>query len=78
MSDSNFLDQLSMELPVFFTRKQACEKLGGLLSPRTLANLDSMGLGCPEKKMIGGKIVYPRIEFLKWLDGRNNNKFGEV
>ena len=78
MQNSKLLQQLSTELPVFFTRKQACIHLGGLLSPRTLANLDSKGCGCPEKKLIGGKIVYPRSEFLKWLESRMTNKLEEM
>ena len=78
MQSSNLLQQLSTELPVFFTRKQACIHLGGLLSPRTLANLDSKGCGCPAKKLIGGKIVYPRAEFIKWLESRMNYKLKEV
>ena len=69
-----FFNQLSSELPVYFTRKQVCEQLGGLLRPGTLANLDSLGIGCPGKKLIGGKIVYPRSEFIKWLEGRMKNK----
>lgn len=78
MQHSEFINQLSTELPTCFTRKKICSHLGGLLAPRTLANLDSKGIGCKERKLIGGKIVYPKVEFLKWLEGRMQNKFGEI
>lgn len=67
---SGFLKQLFTELPSYVTRKKVCKHLDGLLAPGTLANLDSKGLGCPERRLIGGKVVYPKVEFLKWLEGR--------
>ena len=78
MHDVNFFEQLSTELPVFFTRREICAKLGGLIAPGTLANLDSIGQGCPGKKMVGGKIIYPRNEFLRWLESRIRNNITKV
>jgi hypothetical protein len=40
---------------------------GGVLHPRTMANLDSAGNGCPGRFKIGKKTVYPVDELIKWL-----------
>ncbi|MDD2389216.1 MAG: hypothetical protein PHP23_05730 [Desulfobacterales bacterium] len=74
MENLQLLDQLAQELPICFTRKNVCSHLGGLMAPGTLANLDSKGLGCSGRKLIGGKVVYSKAEFLKWLESRMFNK----
>lgn len=43
---------------------------GGLLNPRTLANLDSLGKG-PKKRIIySNKIAYPTEVLASWLEER--------
>jgi hypothetical protein len=45
---------------------------GGLITSKTLANLDSAKdkEGPPGRIRIGRKVVYPVIEFVKWLEAR--------
>lgn len=43
---------------------------GGLLSPRTLANLDSLGDG-PPRGRCGRKIFYPVDSLVAWLKARS-------
>lgn len=71
ISQSHVLTNLKRNLPPLFSRKHACETLGGLLSPRTLANLDSANSGPPRIK-IGRKVVYSRDEFIRWLEARTS------
>ncbi len=42
---------------------------GGLISPSTMANLDSQGKG-PVKIKLGKKIAYPVEPFVEWLNRR--------
>ena len=46
---------------------------GGLLHPRTMANLDSLKLGCPEKIVIGGRVCYPTRALVEWMKSRRDN-----
>ena len=42
---------------------------GGLLHPRTLANLDALKQG-PGKIVIGGKVAYDRDALARWIESR--------
>lgn len=65
--------QLRLELPATFTRQYICEKLGGLISPKTLSNLDSKGEGPMSKVALGRRVSYERDDFLDWLEKRVKN-----
>ena len=43
---------------------------GGLISPKTQANLDSIGDGPEDAIRIGRKVVYPVKSYIKWLESR--------
>jgi len=61
-------DALSKNAPEILTRQKIHEFSGGLISAKTLANLDSSGEGVVPRLRIGGKVAYPKeavIEFLK-------------
>lgn len=68
--DSDFFIALEKELPPVFTRQVAAQKTGGLISAKTLSNLDSLDRGPSVKVRIGTKIGYERASFLEWLRGR--------
>jgi hypothetical protein len=42
---------------------------GGLLHPRTMANLDALGQG-PERIRVGRKIGYPVLSLIAWMKSR--------
>lgn len=46
---------------------------GGVLNPRTLANLDSLGKG-PGKIMIGNRICYSTQALVDWMKKRQNKQ----
>ena len=48
------------------------EYTGGLLTPKTLANLDSLGIG-PERITVGRRVAYPVDELNEWLRERCRN-----
>ena len=56
-------ENLLRELPPIFARKEVEKLLPGVISPRTLENLDSMGKG-PKGIGNGKKILYTRDEFV--------------
>jgi hypothetical protein len=43
---------------------------GGILNEKTLANLDSLGMGPEDRIRIGRKICYPIESLIAWLEGR--------
>jgi len=59
-------ENLLRELPPIFARKEVEKLLPGVISRRTLENLDSMGKG-PNGIGNGKKILYTREEFVDWL-----------
>ena len=69
MTPKDFIERLRPELPPTFTRKYICERLGGYLTPGTLANLDSAGSG-PGGIRAGKTVLYEKEHFLAWLERR--------
>ncbi len=65
-----FYRTIENSLPPIFTRQTASMAIGGLISPKTFANLDSKGQGPPVKKKLGTKVAYERDSFVTWLRGR--------
>ena len=61
---------LSSKSPEIITRKKLQELTGGLVSEKTLANLDSEGVGIQPRLRIGGKVVYPKDAAIAWLKKR--------
>lgn len=63
------LKDLAEKLPPLISRNRVEELLGGIISSKTLANLDSMGKG-PNRIRIGRKIAYLTDDLLDWLESR--------
>jgi len=51
-------------------REKIGEFTGGIITPKTLANLDSAGDGPHGRITIGRKIAYPVAELISWLESR--------
>lgn len=54
----------------FITRDQLYEVTGGLIHPRTIRNLDSLGKGIKGKFKIGRKVAYPIEEVINYLENK--------
>ena len=52
----------------FVERQHVKEFSGGLLDPRTMANLDSAGTGPTGRIKIGRKVIYPVQDLITWLE----------
>lgn len=72
MSKDSFdlIDKFGKDLPQIISRKEFCEKMGGLISPRTLANMDSKGKGPGTKVRIGRTVGYTKESVIQWLSER--------
>jgi hypothetical protein len=68
MVNSELVFNLKENLPPLFTRKEACQHLGGLFKPNTLKNIDYQGLGPKCKQRVGRKVLYTRDNFIEWLN----------
>lgn len=51
-------------------RTAVAEFSGGLLDPKTLANLDSIGEG-PPKGHLGRKVFYKVDDLVSWMESRS-------
>ena len=54
----------------FVSRGEVGKFSGGLLHPRSMANLDSLGRGPEGKVSIGRKIAYPIESLIQWMEKR--------
>ena len=69
------IDSLELERrwgsPIVCRDQRSLDKAtGGMIHPRTLANLDSQGLGPKGKFRVGRKVGYPASEFFSWFVNR--------
>lgn len=44
---------------------------GGILHPRTMANLDAKGQGPKGRIRVGQKVAYPTLELITWMESRS-------
>lgn len=63
------LEKLTKALPPVFGRPAVTALFPGIITSKTLANLDSSGDG-PPRYQTGGRVFYEREEFLTWLGKR--------
>jgi predicted DNA-binding transcriptional regulator AlpA len=66
------LKQLADSLPPIIARDHVEQLLGGVISSKYLANLDSLGTG-PARMRIGRKVAYRTDTLLEWLESRTVN-----
>jgi hypothetical protein len=63
------LQSLAEKLPPIISRDHVEDLLGGVISAKRMANLDSLGQG-PRRIRIGRKVAYRTEDLLEWLEGR--------
>jgi hypothetical protein len=65
------LQSLAEKLPPSISRDHVEKLLGGVISAKRMANLDSLGEG-PKRLRIGRKVAYrtEAEDLLEWLEGR--------
>lgn len=63
-------ENLARTAPEILTRQKLHDLTGGLVSVKTLANLDSEGEGILPRLRIGGKVAYPKSAAISWLEKR--------
>jgi len=65
------LDVLSVEWgSSIVARTEIGRFSGGVLTSKSVANLDSLGKGPPGRFRLGRKVVYPVGELVGWMKGR--------
>lgn len=71
MDASALRAQLMADCPPIISRQEVGRITGGMIHPRTLANLDSQGLGPTGKVAMGRtRVGYLRDEFIDWFINR--------
>jgi predicted DNA-binding transcriptional regulator AlpA len=61
--------ELKTKLPPVISRDHVEKLLGGIISSKRLANLDSLGEG-PKRMRVGRKVAYFTEDLLEWLAQR--------
>lgn len=69
-SNMSFIQKNKYEDQLFMTRESIEMFTGGAIKARSIANLDSLGLGPPNKMRLGRKVVYQRDAVMEWLQDR--------
>lgn len=67
MDKASVISKLAATLPPIFTRTEISKLTGGVISPRTLANLDSAGRGPTNILKFKRKVAYEKDAFLAWF-----------
>lgn len=70
ISIEKIFDNLSRTAPEILTRQKITELTGGLISSKTLANLDSENDGIQPRLRIGKKVCYPKEAVILFLKNR--------
>lgn len=77
LDDSNndnmlsLIDEMAAKWPSSVVARTEIQKFtGGVYSPKTIANLDSLGRGIEDRFYIGKSIVYPVPSLVAWLKAR--------
>lgn len=80
-----FLEALQSELPPFIARKDIERFLGGIVTTKTMSNMDAQGDGPEVAYAVGRNVVYRREDLLAWFGRRyavqrleNVNSFSAV
>lgn len=72
MKNLNDIESLLAGLPPIIARQEVPKYFGGIISAKTLANLDSMGKGPRHKLRIGGKSAYTREDLISFFVERTH------
>ena len=64
------VNELFRNAPELIPRKMLSEITGGVLSVKSLANLDSEGTGIHPRMRVGGKVVYPKAAAMDFYRNR--------
>ena len=67
LPEEEFRQLLLTKLPPVIARKDVERQLGGIITPKTLANADSSGEGPMGAFQVGRSIVYPTESLINWL-----------
>lgn len=55
----------------FVAREKIGEFTGGIITPKSMANLDCNGEGPNGRIICGRKVAYPVVELIAWLESRS-------
>jgi hypothetical protein len=70
MDQKTILDALEKRLPEVFGRSAVNDLMPGIITAKTLANLEYKKKGPPQLKIGFKKVVYEKQSFLKWFSNR--------
>jgi hypothetical protein len=59
--------KIKQSFPPLFGRQAVKDLLPGVISPKTLANLESLGQGPPFRRLGRKKVIYEKDSFFDWL-----------
>lgn len=70
MTAINFSEMAKRWQSPYISRQEIGAFTGGILNPKTLANLDSQGKGPKGRVRVGRKVAYCVDELILWMEQR--------
>ena len=71
--EKDIFNEMANKWPSAVVARTEIEKFsGGLITPKSIANLDSLGKGIEGRIHVGRKVAYPIDELVGWLRDRAN------
>jgi len=74
MNDQSTIEEIIQNLfhkaPELIPRKMLSEIVGGTISVKYFANLDSEGNGIKPRMRVGGRVAYPKDAAIDWFKQR--------
>ena len=71
--ENDIFNKMANKWPSEIVARTEIEKFtGGLITPKSIANLDSLGKGVAGRMNIGRKVAYPVDTLVNWLRDRAN------
>jgi hypothetical protein len=70
MNEKNIREELLASLPIIVFRDAVHDIMSGAIAPKTLANLESKGMGPENKLRLGRRVAYWRHDFVEWFLSR--------
>jgi hypothetical protein len=67
---TSLVEEMFKGAPAALSRAEVARRSGGAVSEKTLANLDSLGRGIPNRFRLGSKVMYETKSTIEWLKSR--------
>ena len=69
----DLIEQMFHDAPPSIPRQEVCRRMSNAITPKTIANNDSLGTGIAGRFYCGRKALYPTANVIEWLKNRTTS-----